>query len=128
MRRHGFRSDTRRSAERARRAEAHLITARTGQWRATTFDVRVDLDSGALVARHTHPGIEMSYVVDGALELSVDGQGTRTFKAGDGFQVPTRTPHSGKNGDKPTIIAITYIVEKASPSPRPLEAKSEGRV
>ena len=82
-------------------------------------NVRVDLDPGALVARHTHPGIESSYVVDGALELSVDGQGTRTFKVGDGFQVPTRTPHSGKNGDKPTTIAITYIVEKGKPLASP---------
>ena len=84
-----------------------------------TVNVRVDLDSGALVARHTHLGIESSYVVDGALELSVDGQGTRTFKVGDGFQVPTRTPHSGKNGDKPTTIAITYIVEKGKPLASP---------
>ena len=80
-----------------------------------TVNVRVDLDAEVLVARHTHPGIESSYVVDGALELSIDGQGTRTFKAGDGFQVPTRVPHSGKNGDKPTTLAITYVVEKGKP-------------
>jgi quercetin dioxygenase-like cupin family protein len=80
-----------------------------------TINARVDLDAGALVARHTHPGIESSYVVDGALELSVDGQGTRTFKVGDGFQVPTRVPHSGKAGDKPTTLAITYVVEKGKP-------------
>ena len=80
-----------------------------------SVNVRVDLDPGALIARHTHPGIESSYVVDGALELSVDGQGTRTFKAGDGFQVPPRVPHSGKNGDKSTTIAITYVVEKGKP-------------
>ena len=53
-------------------------------------NVRVDLDAGTLIARHTHPGIELSYVVDGGLELSVDGEGTRTFKAGDEFQVPPR--------------------------------------
>jgi quercetin dioxygenase-like cupin family protein len=84
------------------------------------LNVRVDLDPGALIARHTHPGIESSYVVDGGLELSVDGQGTRTFfKPGDGFQVPTRTPHSGKNGDKSTTLAITYIVEKGKPLASP---------
>jgi quercetin dioxygenase-like cupin family protein len=82
-------------------------------------NVRVDLDAGAMIARHTHPGIESSYVVDGGLELSVDGQGTRTFKAGDGFQVPPRTPHGGKNGDKPTTLAITYIVEKGKPLASP---------
>ena len=68
-----------------------------------TVNVRVDLDAGTLVPRHTHPGIESSYVVEGALELSVDGVGTRTLNAGDGFQVPTRVPHGGKDGDKPTI-------------------------
>jgi quercetin dioxygenase-like cupin family protein len=76
-----------------------------------TVNARVDLDAGAQVARHAHPGIESSYVVDGALELSVDGQGARTFKVGDGFQAP----HSGKAGDKPTTLAITYIVEKGKP-------------
>ncbi len=84
-----------------------------------TVDVRVDLDAGTLVARHTHPGIEFSYVVEGQLELSVDGQGTRTFNAGNGFQVPTRVPHSGKNGDKPTVLAVTYVVEKGKPLASP---------
>jgi quercetin dioxygenase-like cupin family protein len=84
-----------------------------------TVNARVDLDAGALIARHTHPGIESSYVVDGALELSFDGQGARTFKAGDGFQVPPRTPHSGKSGDKPTTLAITYVVEKGKPLASP---------
>jgi quercetin dioxygenase-like cupin family protein len=84
-----------------------------------TVNARVDLDPGALVARHTHPGIESSYVVEGALELSVDGQGTRAFKAGEGFQVPPRTPHSGKSGDKHTTIAITYVVEKGKPLASP---------
>jgi len=84
-----------------------------------TVNVRVDLDAGTLVARHTHPGIESSYVVEGALELSVDGEGTRAFNAGDGFQVPTRVPHSGKSGDKPTILAVTYVVEKGKPLASP---------
>jgi len=80
-----------------------------------TLDVRVDLDAGSLIPRHTHPGIESSYVVEGGLELSVDGEGTQSFKAGDGFQVPTRVPHSGQNGEKPTILAIAYVVEKGQP-------------
>ena len=84
-----------------------------------TVDVRVDLDAGTVVARHTHPGIESSYVVEGGLELSVDGQGARSFKVGDGFQVPTRAPHSGTSGDKPTTLAVTYVVEKGKPLASP---------
>lgn len=82
-------------------------------------NVRVDLDPGTVIARHTHPGIESSYVVEGGLELSVDGQGTRALKPGDGFQVPPGTAHGGKNGDKPTVIAITYVVEKGKPLASP---------
>jgi quercetin dioxygenase-like cupin family protein len=84
-----------------------------------TVNARVDLDPGTLIARHTHPGIESSYIVEGELTLSVDGQGTRTIKAGEGFQVPPRTPHGGNGGDKPTIIAITYVVEKGKPIASP---------
>ena len=39
---------------------------------------------------------------------------------GDGFQVPPETPHAGgKNGDKTTKIAITYVVEKGKPLASP---------
>jgi quercetin dioxygenase-like cupin family protein len=84
-----------------------------------TVNARVNLEPGALVARHTHPGIESSYIVDGTLELNVDGQGSRTFKAGDGFQVPPRVPHSGRSGDTSTTIAVTYVVEKGKPLASP---------
>jgi quercetin dioxygenase-like cupin family protein len=84
-----------------------------------TVNVRADLDAGAVVPRHTHPGIESSYVVEGGLELTVDGEGTRTLKAGDGFQIPTRVPHSAKNGDSAAIIATTYVVEKGKPLASP---------
>jgi len=84
-----------------------------------TVNVRVDIDPGAVIARHTHPGIESTYVVEGALELTVDGEGTRTFAAGEGFQVPPRVPHGGKNGDKPAVLAATYVVEKGKPLASP---------
>lgn len=84
-----------------------------------TINARVDIEPAAVIARHTHPGIESSYVVEGVLELNVDGQNARTFKAGDGFQVPPNTPHGGKTGDKPTTLAVTYVVEKGKPIASP---------
>src|SRR5271168_146661 len=60
-----------------------------------TVNVRVDLDAGATIARHTHPGIESSYIVSGSTELTIEGEGTRVYNAGDGFQVPTGVPHGG---------------------------------
>ncbi len=86
-----------------------------------TVLVAVDIDPGATVARHTHPGVESAYCLEGTFDLSVKGEPTRTVKAGDGFQIPPFTPHSARNGDKPVKLAITYVVEKDKPlaSPAP---------
>ncbi len=88
----------------------------------TTINMEVEIDAGVTVPRHTHPGIESSYVLEGGFELPVQGQPTRILKAGDGFQIPPETPHAGgKPGDKKSRIAITYVVEKGKPlvSPAP---------
>jgi len=80
-----------------------------------TIDMFVEIEPNAFIIRHTHPGIESSYRLEGGLDLPIQGQPTRSLKAGDGFQVPPETPHAGvKNGDKKTRLAITYVVERAS--------------
>jgi quercetin dioxygenase-like cupin family protein len=84
-----------------------------------TINVRVELEANAPIARHTHPGIESGYVVSGSTELTIEGQGTNIMKAGDGYEVPPETPHGGKNGDQPTVIAATFVVEKGKPLASP---------
>ena len=64
----------------------------------TTIEMRVEIDPNATVPRHTHPGIETGYVAEGGTELTIDGQGTFKLGPGDGFQVPTGTPHGGPSG------------------------------
>ena len=85
-----------------------------------TIIAEAEIEAGVTVARHTHPGIESAYIIEGGLELPIEGQPTRALKPGDGFQVPPNTPHAGgKNGDKKTKIAITYVVEKGKPLASP---------
>jgi quercetin dioxygenase-like cupin family protein len=85
-----------------------------------TINAEVEIDPGTMVARHTHPGIESGFLLEGGIDLPVQGQPTRTLKPGDGFTVPPETPHAGaKNGDKTTKLAITYIVEKGKPLASP---------
>ncbi len=84
-----------------------------------TVEMQVELDPAAPIARHTHPGIESGYVVEGGTELFIDGVGTLMLKPGDGYQVPTGVPHSGKNGTAKTVIAATYVVEKGKPLASP---------
>jgi len=84
-----------------------------------TVSARVEIDPGAEVARHTHPGIESGYVVEGTLKLAADGQGQRDLAPGDSFQVPTGVPHGAKNGDRKAVIVSTYVVEKGKPLASP---------
>jgi quercetin dioxygenase-like cupin family protein len=78
------------------------------------------VEAGVTVARHTHPGIESAYFLEGELELPIEGQPTRKMKAGDSVQIPAGTPHAGgKNGDKKTRITSTYVVEKGKPLASP---------
>jgi quercetin dioxygenase-like cupin family protein len=87
----------------------------------TTIVMDVTVEPGVTVARHTHPGIESSYVMEGSVELPIEGQPTRTFKAGEALQVPPETPHAGgKPGDVKTRILVTYIVEKGRPLAKPV--------
>ena len=55
--------------------------------------VRVEIAPGGAAGRHTHPGDEISYVMEGEGEILVDGQPARKVKAGDGLVVPG-APHT----------------------------------
>jgi len=85
-----------------------------------TLLVEATIEAGVPVGRHTHPGIESAYVLEGGFELPIQGQPTRTLKAGDAFQIPAETPHAGgKPGDAKTRVLITYVVEKGKPLASP---------
>jgi len=85
-----------------------------------TLLVEATIDAGVAVGRHTHPGIESAYVLEGGFELPVQGQPTRMIKPGDAFQIPPDTPHAGgKAGDAKSRLLITYVVQKGKPLASP---------
>ena len=79
------------------------------------IQVRVDFGPGYVAPMHTHPGEEIIYVLEGALEYEIGGQKSKV-KAGDVLFVPAGAPHTAKNigGDNAAELA-TYIVEKGKP-------------
>ena len=78
--------------------------------------VRGEFDSGVATGRHTHPGEELTYILEGQIELRVDGQPPRVIKAGETFFVPAGLVHEGVNtGSGKTKVLATYIVEKGQP-------------
>ena len=84
-----------------------------------TVEMRVDIEPNATIARHTHPGVESGFVVEGGTDLKIDGIGDFTLKPGDAFQVPTGVPHGGVNGPAKTVVVSTYVVEKGKPLASP---------
>jgi len=75
--------------------------------------VMVEFAPGIVFPRHSHPGEEIVYVVEGALEYQLDGQPPVTLKAGEVLFIPAGGVHAVKNvgSGKGTELA-TYIVEK----------------
>ena len=85
-----------------------------------TLLVEATIEAGVAVGRHTHPGIESAYVLEGGFELPIQGHETRNLKPGDAFQIPPDTPHAGgKAGTAKSRILITYVVQKGKPLASP---------
>ena len=83
---------------------------------------RAEFSPGGEVGKHTHPGEEVSYVLEGTLQLEVTGQPTRTLKAGEAFFIPAGVVHAAKNVDTGTTkVLATYIVEKGKPVTTPVK-------
>jgi quercetin dioxygenase-like cupin family protein len=81
---------------------------------------RVEIAPGASAGRHTHPGDEISYVVDGEAEILIDGQPARKVKTGDGFVIPGGAIHDAHNtGKVPFRLVGVYVVEKNKPMATP---------
>lgn len=80
----------------------------------------VELPSGVRSGRHTHPGEEVGYVLEGALVLTVEGRTPATMKAGDTFMVEAGRIHETINeGPAMAKILATYVVEKGKPLATP---------
>jgi quercetin dioxygenase-like cupin family protein len=78
-----------------------------------------EIPPGGTSGRHTHPGIELAYVLDGSIELQQGNGAAKSYKAGD-FMKNVAVIHNATNtGKKPVKILAVYIVEKGKPMAEP---------
>ena len=71
-----------------------------------------EVPAGGSAGRHTHPGIETGYVLEGKPDLHL--------KAGDSYAIPAGVIHDAKvSGDKPLKLIGIYIVDKTQPLATP---------
>jgi len=105
------------------RVELQRIDTSTPGWEAVLM--RAEFEPKAQVGKHTHPGNEVAYILEGALELSVEGRPTKTLKQGESFSLAANTVHWAKNvANGPTKVLVTYIVEKGKPIATPVATAS----
>jgi quercetin dioxygenase-like cupin family protein len=81
-----------------------------------------EIPAGGSAGRHTHPGVEMGYLLEGEADLIVDGRPDQHLKAGDSYTIPAGTVHDAKvHGDKALKVLGVYVVDKTKPlaSPAP---------
>ena len=84
----------------------------------------VEFQPGASVGRHTHPGEEAGYILDGSIVLEQAGKPAVTLGPGRTFLIPAGTIHNATNsGSAQAHVLATYIVEKGKPLATPATTK-----
>ncbi|PLT96926.1 cupin domain-containing protein [Sinorhizobium medicae] len=79
-------------------------------------------DGGAVSIKHSHPGEEVAYVLEGSLEYQLEGRAPVTLNAGEALFIPAGVAHVARNvGSGKASELATYIVEKGSPLVVPAE-------
>jgi quercetin dioxygenase-like cupin family protein len=87
-----------------------------------TITAIAEIAPGGSAGRHTHPGIETGYILEGESDLIVEGQPARHLKAGDSYTIPAGVVHDGKaHPEKGMKFIGVYVVDKTKPllSPAP---------
>jgi quercetin dioxygenase-like cupin family protein len=70
--------------------------------------LRLEISPGGETGRHMHPYPTFVYVLEGAIDVEMDGGKVHSYKAGDSFLEVVNTWHNGKN--RGTIPAKTLVV------------------
>src|SRR5947207_4127967 len=84
----------------------------------------VEFGPGSTVGRHTHPGEEIGYILDGTLVFEIEGKPAMTLSAGQTFFIPAGTVHNATNktSAKAKVLA-NYIVDPGKPLATPVRSE-----
>ena len=97
-----------------------LVAPITGVEGKQVVLVSVALEPGASSPPHMHPGDCYGSVLEGVIELRVQGQETRRFAAGESYSTLASVPHQTTNvGDRPARLLNALVVDKGKPATAP---------
>lgn len=94
---------------------ASLAYPKTGSAELTA--VRLDIGPGGETGRHMHPYPTLVYVLEGAIEVAMDGGMVHRYKAGDSFLMVVNTWTNAKNrGTIPARVLVVYVGVHGKPN------------
>jgi quercetin dioxygenase-like cupin family protein len=81
----------------------------------------ITIAPGGSSGRHTHPGDCYGTVVEGTVELRVEGREPLRVSAGEAWHNPRGAIHELRNvGDTPVRVVNTLVVDKGKPRMQPV--------
>lgn len=79
-----------------------------------------EIAPGTAAGRHSHPGYEIGYMIEGTSVMQFDGEPPREVKAGESYVIPAGTVHDARAvGDTPARVIAIYIVDRDKPFATP---------
>jgi quercetin dioxygenase-like cupin family protein len=82
----------------------------------------IDWGVGSSTGRHIHSGDEYAEIVDGELQLNVEGQPAKIVKAGESYHNLAGIVHETKNiSGKPARSIAVLIIDKGKPPSEPVK-------
>jgi quercetin dioxygenase-like cupin family protein len=100
-----------------------LVSPVSGDDKKEIVLMSVAIQPTGMVPMHTHPGDCVGSVIEGTVELLVEGQPPRRVAAGETYANPRGTPHGFRNvGDAPARLLNSLVVDKGAPRVQPAAA------
>lgn len=93
-----------------------MVVPVTGDDKKEIVLMAVSIQASGAVPMHTHPGDCVGSVIEGAVELLVDGQPPRRVAAGEAYSNLRGTVHGFRNvGDTQARLLNNLVVDKGAP-------------
>lgn len=92
----------------------------TGDDKKEMVLMSVSIQPAGAVPMHTHPGDCVGTVVEGTVELLVEGQSPRRVASGEAYSNPRGVVHGFRNvGDTQAKLLNSLVVDKGAPRVQP---------
>jgi quercetin dioxygenase-like cupin family protein len=86
------------------------------------YMIDIDWGVGSTTGRHIHPGDEYAEIIEGELQLNVEGQPPKTVKVGASYHNLAGVVHETKNvSGKPARSIAVLIIDKGKPLSEPVK-------